>query len=135
VSEIDNVTRGLSELMIADVLEKHGVRTEQKRTLTDEEKEHLRTLVEDLKTQVEQFVQHRPAAPVVVEHVQTGKTEALTKSDNHVSGNKIVHESTTRKTSSEARLTRMDAATRNRKPTKTLVKGQAKAGLKRKGKP
>lgn len=85
MSDMDNVTRGLSEMMIADVLDKHGIVEEQKRPLSDEEKDRLRTLVEDLKTQVEQFVQHQPTVPVRVQSTLTPhlpKTVSTAREDN-----------------------------------------------------
>lgn len=56
MSDIDKVSKSLSDLIIADTFNKHGVTTDRTRGLTAEQKQQVKDLVEDLKKQVDQFL-------------------------------------------------------------------------------
>jgi hypothetical protein len=56
MSDIDNVSKSLSDLIITDTFLKHGVSPGQTRSLTPEQKQQLKDLVQDLKQQVDKFL-------------------------------------------------------------------------------
>ncbi|KEO83909.1 hypothetical protein [Tumebacillus flagellatus] len=76
-----NITKGLSDLLITDVFMKHGIE-QKKRNLTPEQKEQIRSLVEDLQNQVEQFLHKTSQTPPTVVHnaSKAGGTPAPEKS-------------------------------------------------------
>ncbi|MFZ3587686.1 spore coat protein [Bacillus sp. DJP31] len=49
-------SKSIVDLMISDIFSRHGVNQEEKKSLSDEQKQLLKSLVEDLSSQVEQFV-------------------------------------------------------------------------------
>ncbi|MBL0386531.1 hypothetical protein JJB07_07705 [Tumebacillus sp. ITR2] len=60
-----NVAKGLSDLLITDVFIKHGVE-QKKRNLTPDQKAQIKSLVQDLQNQVEQYLQKTAQTPPVV---------------------------------------------------------------------
>jgi spore coat protein W len=61
MSDADKVTKSLSDLIITDTFLKHGITDDKRRNLTDDQKQQIRDLVEDLKQQVDQFVKNSTA--------------------------------------------------------------------------
>ena len=56
MSDIDKVSKILSDLIIADTFNKHGVTPDRTKGLSQEQKQQVKDLVEDLKKQVDQFL-------------------------------------------------------------------------------
>ncbi|MFD2169729.1 hypothetical protein [Tumebacillus lipolyticus] len=54
--EMGILSKGMSELLVSDVLLKHGITQDQRRKLTAEQKQEIMDLVKDLQRQVDQFV-------------------------------------------------------------------------------
>lgn len=54
--EMGVLSSGMSELLVSDVLLKHGITQDQRRRLTAEQKQEIIDLVKDLQRQVDQFV-------------------------------------------------------------------------------
>lgn len=74
-----DITKGLGELLITDVFLKHGITEQKTRTLSPEQRAHVRSLVQDLQAQVEQFIhqteQQKPViTPASSSQAETGET-------------------------------------------------------------
>ncbi|GEO26961.1 hypothetical protein AAC03nite_27460 [Alicyclobacillus acidoterrestris] len=59
MSDMNEVTKGIGELLISDVLSKHGIRRENTRQISDEQKQKIRELVKDLQAQVDEFMKQQ----------------------------------------------------------------------------
>jgi predicted phosphoribosyltransferase len=55
-SQMGSISKGMSELLITDIFNKHRIAPEQLRKLTAEQKQEIMNIVQDLKRQVDQFM-------------------------------------------------------------------------------
>ncbi|ARU60053.1 hypothetical protein CBW65_02465 [Tumebacillus avium] len=69
---LGHISKGMSELLIADMFNKHGIQPEHRRQMTADQKQEIIDLVQDLQRQVDEFmkqglveknVQLEPKAP------------------------------------------------------------------------
>lgn len=54
--KINDITKGLGELLVSDIFNRHGITPQQTRPLSDEQKQNIKKLVEDLQRQVDEFL-------------------------------------------------------------------------------
>ncbi|TCP58204.1 hypothetical protein EV586_102657 [Tumebacillus sp. BK434] len=71
--QLGHISKGMSELLVADMFNKHGITPEHRRQMTAEQKQEILDLVQDLQRQVDAFmkqglveknVQLEPKAPL-----------------------------------------------------------------------
>lgn len=60
-TDLANVSQEFTTMLVSSILKKHGFKKENVKSISDEEREHLKSLIENLKTQLENLTK-----PVVV---------------------------------------------------------------------
>ncbi|GMA63630.1 hypothetical protein NZD89_27570 [Alicyclobacillus fastidiosus] len=68
MSDMNEVTKGIGDLLISDVLSRHGIQRENRRPISEEQKQKIRELVEDLQAQVDQFMKQQSMKTTQVTH-------------------------------------------------------------------
>jgi hypothetical protein len=64
MDESEKVTRSVGELLLLDVFTRHGIAEDNRRTLSPEQKQHIRDLVQDIKQDTEKFLQSQASQKV-----------------------------------------------------------------------
>jgi|GEM_PF-5809344 len=59
------IAKSVGELILMDVFAKHGISKDQRRELSEEQKQELRKIVQDLKKQTEAFLRQSPATRTI----------------------------------------------------------------------
>lgn len=59
MSSSEDLSKTLGELLVLDIFAKHGFDKVEKRQLSDEQKQEIKRLVENLKTQTETFLKNQ----------------------------------------------------------------------------
>ena len=58
------LSNSLVDLMISDIFNRHGINETEKKSLSDEQKNMIKNIVDDLSTQVDKFVEgSKPKQP------------------------------------------------------------------------
>ncbi|ASS74265.1 hypothetical protein CIG75_04205 [Tumebacillus algifaecis] len=84
-SQMGHITKGMSELLIADLFNKHGISDEQRRRLTAEQKQEIIDLVQDLQRQVDQYMQKSQVEQQVQVVPRTPPSPAKTRAPGPIS--------------------------------------------------
>ncbi|MFB5190946.1 hypothetical protein [Alicyclobacillus fastidiosus] len=88
MSDMNEVTKGIGDLLISDVLSRHGIQREHRRPISEEQKQKIRELVTDLQAQVDQFIKQQSMKTT---QVTNGGTTASEQSDKQAAPRKRAH--------------------------------------------
>lgn len=74
MSNIDDVTKNIGDMLITDVFVKHGVNSQQKKAISEEQRQKVKSLIEDLQKQVDEFLVKQSKTTQVIGTSETAQS-------------------------------------------------------------